>query len=88
MSAIRLPPDLSESLGNKITHGIGRVAELCRSQIESLLPMFSYSESADLMGGLALWQAGMKPEVMDERYTLMRQLIRVVGEIIRDNERL
>ena len=88
MSAIGLPPDLSESLGNKITHWIGRVAELCRSQIESILSMFSYSESAVLKAGLALWLAGMKPEVMDARYPLVRQLIRVEGEIIRNNERI
>ena len=87
MSTLQLLPELSERLASELVHMIGNVAEPCRSQLISMLKLQSHSDQADLTSGLTGWLAGMKPEVMVIEYSRFRQLILVVCEINREDER-
>jgi hypothetical protein len=78
---MQLLPDLPEYLANELAIGLGRVAEPCQLYLISMLKVLSHSELADLQGGLALWLAGMRPDVMVERYRLVRQLIMAIEQI-------
>ena len=66
---------------------IGNVPEPGRSQLISMLKVQSHSDQADLTSNLTGWLAGMKPELMVIEYSRFRQLISVVGKIIREAER-
>jgi len=74
MIAMQRLPDLSECIANELTYGIGSAAEPCHSQVGSRRMVLPPTGMADLKGGLTLWLAGMKPEVMVKRYIRMRQL--------------
>ena len=87
MSTLQLLPELSERLASELVHMIGNVAEPGRSQLISMLKVQSHSDQADLTSSLTGWLAGMKPELMVIEYSRFRQLILVVGEIIREDER-
>ena len=87
MSTLHLLPELSERLASELVHIIGNVDEPCRSQLISMLKVQSHSDQADLTSGLTGWLAGMKPELMVIEYSRFRQLISVVGKIIREAER-
>jgi hypothetical protein len=82
MSTMALLPELSECLAGELTHAISRIAEPGRGQVESMLRVLSCSELPDLRLGLTAWLGSMKPELMVKRYTLMRQLILILEEII------
>ena len=81
MSAMQLLPDLPGYLAGELTLVIGKVAEPCQAHLVSMLGVLSHSEHADLQGGLTIWLAGMRPEVMVERYRLVRQLIITIEQI-------
>ena len=87
MSTLLFLPELSERPASELVHMIGNVDEPCRSQLISMLKLQSHSDQADLTSGLRGWLAGMKPEVMVIEYSQFRQLISVVSEINREDER-
>jgi hypothetical protein len=75
MSSMHFLPDLSECLAHELAGAISNMAEPCRSRLVSMLMLRSHSELAHLPSDLALWLAGMKPEVMVKQYSLVRQII-------------
>jgi hypothetical protein len=85
---MQLLPDLPASLASELAYLLARVAEPCRNQVAAMLTDVSRSGLADLQGSLAQWLAGMKPEAMIERYTLVRQLILVAVQIYGEEEKL
>jgi hypothetical protein len=85
---MQLLPDLPDNLASELAHLLARVSVPCRGQVAAMLTGVSCSGSADLQGSLAQWLAGMKPEAMIERYTLVRQLILVAVQIYGEEEKL
>ena len=84
MNGIQPLPDITECPGNVLTFGNASAAGPFRHHMESILIVFSPPELAGLRGCLALGLAGMKPEVMVKRCTLVRNLILVLEQIIRE----
>ena len=84
MNAIQLLPDITECLSNVQIFGNASAAEPYRRHMESILIEFSPPELADLNDCLPVGLAEMKPDVMVKRCTLVRKLILVLEQIIRE----
>jgi hypothetical protein len=86
MSAIQFLLDLSKSQVRELYLGIRSVAEPFLIIVESMLMVFSQLEFTSLKGSLALWSAGMKPARIVNPCTNTCRLIKVVEQIILDEE--
>lgn len=74
-------PDLSTCLAGQLGRELDRVAEPGQTSLRRLLATLSHSDPTHLEDSLAGWLESALPHETLQRYSLLRQLISLVGEL-------